>query len=169
MKLYIKIIFLILFISPTLIFAQSIERYSFTSAGGFYSKDISIDFSLGQNIVQPFINNNILTSGFQQPEYKNSKKQIVNKDQTDNFIINCFPNPVKSSTSITVTSATEIKNFSLKIFSIDGKEISIPQKPYYYKNFLKIELDLSNLLQGEYIIKSLINNNFTNSFTIVKL
>lgn len=148
--------------------SQSIGRYSFNSTGGFYSNDVFIDFSIGQTIVIPLENNNnILTSGFQQPEADLKKKTDYKIDEI-NFSFLIFPNPVKNFAYISVTSDKELTDIFAKVFLIDGREIHVNQKIINYDNFCKIELDFSSLETSNYIIKTYINNTLTKSFKVIK-
>ncbi len=169
MKLAEKILFIIIFLLPIISFSQSISRFAFSSASGLYSKNICIDFSVGQTVVKVFRNNKILTSGFEQAtdlkSSKKIKKNIVNTDSK----ISIFPNPTSDFAYIYITSKLKIKELKLRIFSAEGKEIFVRSEPYNYEHFYKIQLDLSKLVHGNYILKIYINNSYTNSFTVVKL
>ena len=162
-----KILLLLLLTIPLFSISQSIGRYSFTSTSGFYSNDVCVDFSIGQTIVNPLKNNNILTSGFQQPE-EISKKNIEYKVEEINLNFVLFPNPIKNIAYISVTSDEILNDVFARVFSIDGKEVQITQELFNYDNFCKIKLDFSSLEIGNYIIKTYINNTLTKSFTVIK-
>ena len=169
MKIFNKILFVLIFLLPTISFSQSIGRFVFSSAAGFYSQNICIDFSVGQTIAGVYENNKIFTSGFEQPAEltlsKNIRKDIINID----FNITIFPNPVSDFVNIYITSKYKIEELKIEIFSVQGKEIPVGSMFYDSENFSKIQVDLSKLNQGNYILKTYINNSFAGSFVLAKL
>lgn len=146
--------------------AQNISRYTFSSAGGFYNENITMDYSVGQ-IITPLVNSSqILTSGFQQPNF--SKAVETPKEVEINCELSIYPNPTNNFANLILTSEFEINDIDVKVFDITGKEIFPPINKFELSNYTKISIDFSNESIGEYIIHTTINQTVTQQSTIIR-
>lgn len=155
-----------LLLIPISLEAQTISRYSISSASGFYSENLSLDFSVGQIITPSVDNSQILTSGFQQPENKTIKNE--QKNEFINYELNIFPNPTNSYTNIIITSEFEIEQINVNVYDVCGKEIFLDYNQQNLTNYQKIKINFSNVTEGNYLVLVTINQMITKNFIIVK-
>lgn len=155
-----------LLLIPISLEAQTISRYSISSASGFYSENLSLDFSVGQIITPIVENSQILTSGFQQPENKTIKNE--QKNEFINYELNIFPNPTNSYTNIIITSEFEIEQINVNVYDVCGKEIFLDYNQQNLTNYQKIKINFSNVTEGNYLVLVTINQIITKNFIIVK-
>lgn len=155
-----------LLLIPISLEAQTISRYSISSASGFYSENLSLDFSVGQIITPSVDNSQLLTSGFQQPENKTIKNE--QKNEFINYELNIFPNPTNSYTNIIITSEFEIEQINVNVYDVCGKEIFLDYNQQNLTNYQKIKINFSNVIDGNYLVLVTINQMITKNFIIVK-
>ncbi|SEQ57380.1 Por secretion system C-terminal sorting domain-containing protein [Hyunsoonleella jejuensis] len=116
----------------------------------------TISQSIGQSSVIGTSSSNgyYLRQGFQQPH----KSVKVVKSIYNALKATVYPNPADYNVHISFDEVTS-KNITVKIFDIAGKLL-------YFKDFppsKKIQLDLTNLSSGSYVLKAISNGKLFNS------
>lgn len=165
MRVITYIIILSLF--PIIVFGQTISRYTLSSAGGFFNENTSLDYSVGQIVSPTVLNSQLLTSGFQQPEFITDNNQ-QNDDEESKYEVNVFPNPTSDYVNIIITSEFDIENIDLNVFDITGKQIYTKIDKQKISNFTKFSIDFSTLETGEYLIQYVINNSIIKKQFVIK-
>ena len=148
--------------------AQNITSFVVSPGGNqVNSNNIFYSYTIGEISAQPTHNGYILTSGFEQPlniSVKQSKKDSLSSD----YEIRTYPNPTLDIINFNITSQDEISDININIYNILGEEISVPTKKIIYENFCSVKIDLSNSQAGYYFIKLQFNNNYSNTYKIIK-
>lgn len=107
----------------------------------------SLDFNLGESHIKS--HESYLKTPFVL--YGDPKSTVSFLSSVDNFIpsaekVNIFPNPCQEFIELDVDGKTE--NFSIELFSIDGKRIA----SYQMEKLENKRIDVSNLPVGEYVL-----------------
>ena len=87
---------------------------------------------------------------------------------SSDYEIRTYPNPTLDIINFNITSQDEISDININIYNILGEEISVPTKKIIYENFCSVKIDLSNSQAGYYFIKLQFNNNYSNTYKIIK-
>ncbi len=146
----------------------TVERQLIGSIGGsFVNGNIDLNFSVGEAVITTETSGSIiLTQGFQQAD-----DNAVGIDEISKEIgIKIFPNPFTSSVTIEFTD-NDSKNgdISFKIYNNQGK-IVYKQDEHLSNGYgNKIQLDLSHLIAGHYIVFITDANDRVSRITISKI
>ncbi len=168
MLTYKKILYFAFLVFPLAAFGQTLSQYSINSASGFFSADLTLDYTLGQLVTSDFHNQKIITSGFVQT-YQVTENKKNTKQNLYELNVALYPNPVSALLYCTIASSDKIETFQVEIFDINGRKINIPAEISGYDNFKKVTFDLSVLSVGNYSIRIIINQSVIKNFTITKI
>jgi hypothetical protein len=151
MKKLTTLLFTIAFLPG--LFAQSLERYVISSAGGSYFDGMSfqMDYTTGELVVNTLSNgSNIMTQGFQQP-FVNTVV-VVAENTSDPIIAELFPNPVYDQLNILISNAKE-ENYQVMLYDILGQLIMEEQANADFDGKTRIYFNTSGLATGSYYIR----------------
>ncbi len=165
---YKKILFFIFLIFPLVAWSQSLSHYSFNSASGFFSNNLTLDYSFGQLIIDDFSNKKVITSGFVQ-YYK--VKEDLPKNSLNNLEANIaiYPNPVGELLNVNIVLSDEIENISIEIFDVNGKNLPVKFDKNIYGKQAAVYANTSALITGNYNIRIIINQKIIKNITITKI
>jgi len=127
--------------------AQSLSPSVIATAGSYFEAgSFSLSTTIGEPLTETLVNNNnILTQGFQQPDY------TVISNITEAFLpqlnITVYPNPADKHLNILV-KATTVSKALLTLTDIQGRTLF---KETFQYNTLK-NIDLSDIAQGSYTL-----------------
>ncbi len=129
----------------------TIERQLIGSTGGsFVNGSIDMNFSVGETVVTTETSGSIiLTQGFQQADNNSVGLDEVSKE----IGINVFPNPFSSTVTVEFTDE-DSKNGKISFSVFDNQGKVVYQQDEHLSNGYgnKVQLDLSHLIPGHYII-----------------
>lgn len=116
-------------------------------------------------------NSNFRIVNIDQSEFKDPKsnyiEEIIEEDDDEKILVLSkiiyYPNPTNNKINITKIDKSDIISYEIKISNLVGSTFNIP----YLLNNKTIELDLTSLEQGTYIINSVIDNNVS-TFKVIK-
>lgn len=152
-----------------ILFSQTLTPSVISSGGeNITGNNLNYSYTIGQIAVPSFTNGNILTQGFQQPS---DLKIIKNENQENsfNFQINIFPNPVVDILKISITAEFEISDIQIIVYDVLGKKVNIKPEKYISDNYSKISIPVDDLKSGQYNIQIMLNSMFSKSVKIVKI
>lgn len=148
--------------------AQTIGRSFIGNAGETLTKGgISITYTVGElsgNLVLPAASNGaILTVGFIQPD----EIQLINTDITK-FLI-AFPNP--NTTGKMKLNFNNMPNdtYTIDVIDVLGRVMQTTKAEYKDHNFYYIDMDISTLKGGVYVIRVKGDQNFHGEVKIIKI
>lgn len=125
-----------------------------------YSNVVRIKEDYGAGIVDyrwyslnPLIFIMTYSNGANELYYVGATANGINDPNNSNLLLNIYPNPFTSSTTLKINSATTLKNTELKIYDVLGKEVK--QIPV---NSSEIAINRDELENGIYFYR-LINSN----------
>ena len=120
MKRIILILVCILFVS--IVNSQTLSPQVITSSGSYFvGSKATLSWTLGECIIETgYSTTNILTQGFQQPEYAITG---IEEETNNNFKVSVYPNPAIDYITIEITSNPPIdeRTFKVKIIDLSGK------------------------------------------------
>ncbi len=142
--------------------AQSIQS-SVISGGGGHETNVSnsASWTLGESLITTLQQGNeILTQGFQQPNYYLT--DIFNVEQQQ-IVVSVFPNPTQGNISISFSQMTK-EPYRLEIKDMQGKCLN-----NYELNLLENNISVEMLAKGMYIFGISLNASSSMiNFKIVK-
>jgi hypothetical protein len=148
--------------------AQTIARSFIGNAGETATKGgLSITYTVGElsgNLVLPAASNGaILTVGFTQPD----EIQLVNTDITKHLI--AFPNP--NTTGKMKLNFNNMPNdtYTIDVIDVLGRVMQTTKAEYKDHNFYYIDMDISTLKGGVYVIRVKGDQNFHGEVKIIKI
>jgi len=135
----------IIFFAPNYLCSQEISN-SVTCAGGetFVAQDYSLDFVIGEPIVESYqIGNKLLTQGFLQEKLGPT---AINELRSDAINVKLYPNP--TGDYLTIDCENNSSSFWYEIVNTTGSSYG----KIACNNFPEI-LDVSNLKPGIYLLR----------------
>lgn len=126
--------------------AQSISPQVIGSSGGYYtSTGATLSSTCGEPVIETVNSSTaIITQGFQQPE--SSGVGILEPGVSIN--VNIYPNPTFGNVRVEIGEPTS--DYTVHLFDITGKQLSSYRHP---QNQSSMEIDLTNLAGGNYMLK----------------
>lgn len=146
-----------IFFAPKYLCSQEISN-SVTCTGGetFVAQDYSLDFAIGEPIVESYLlENKLLTQGFLQEKLGPT---AVNELRSDAINVKLYPNPAREY--LTIDCQNNNSPFWYEIVNTTGS--SSGKKAC--KNFPEI-LDVSNLKPGIYLLR--LSNSANDQFSSI--
>ncbi|MBN1252542.1 MAG: T9SS type A sorting domain-containing protein [Bacteroidales bacterium] len=144
--------------------AQIISPEAMVSSGASYNNSYAqISFTLGELQSATYKNDNIiLTQGFMQSDF--SISTLSKFENSKNFTVKVFPNPVKDNLNIKFESNNNEK-LIIQLYDISGKQILTKT----LKEINKIEtINFEKYNNGIYILKTISStNNYFETFKII--
>ncbi len=139
--------------------AQSLTPQVLASSGDYFtSTNIKLNWTLGEMVTETFITSgNILTQGFQQPNYLYSS--LFETDENKEITI--YPNPFSDIININTGDYTDLY---LQVLDFQGKNLM-------RKNIKKsnLQIDFSTLSPGIYFIKIYSDKKDLKTFKVQKI
>ncbi len=93
-------------------------------------------------------------------------KNSINSDNLTS--VNLFPNPVENKTKLEIKNLTFLSNIDLIVYNIDGKIVKEYSDIEVIENGVNLDLDISDLVKGNYFLKILNNGIQLKTEKIVK-
>lgn len=155
-KLYLLFVALLL---STSAFSQSLEPEVLSSSGDYFtSTNIKLNWTLGEMVTETFIaGSNILTQGFQQPNYL-----YTAVDETaENKEISIYPNPFSDVVTINTGNYTGV---NVNVYDLQGKNLIENNI-----NKSNLQLDFSAFAPGIYFIKIYNSEKILKTFKVQKI
>jgi hypothetical protein len=146
----IKAVFLF-FLLPSFLYCQS-ERYAITPSANYYSNANIIFYYDAGDLAVETINTTSLgfTQGFIQDLDSTAFLSIKRNSPGISFF--AYPNPVYDIFIIKM-QVMDLKNISVSLFDMFGREIRTEQKFSLFGEETNILIDLSGITAGNYIIR----------------
>lgn len=121
-----------------------------TTGGSFVSGTIDMNFSVGEAVVTTETSGSIiLTQGFQQAD----ENAVGLNELTEGFGINLYPNPFTSTVIVEFTDdSSKNGELSFKVYDNQGKLVYQQDEELNNGYGNKIQLDLTHLVTGHYIV-----------------
>lgn len=134
-------------ILPAIIFAQMPVRQTISALGGFYGGDLyTCSFTVGEAVIHTEAGDALmLTQGFQQPDeldFSVGTEDLIRELHT----LQIDPNPFSGNVKIGIENLDNESIYLIRIVSDQGKEV------VFKKTTLPIDMDLSNLVSGSYVL-----------------
>ncbi len=145
-----------------LVNGQSIEPQVVASTGGYFtSATATLSATGGETVIETVTSaNSIITQGFQQPD--NEGVGIVEKGA--GIDVSIYPNPTFDQVSVSINNSQG--NYDVALFDITGKQLV---RHTYGSNQQKLNVDLSALAAGNYILQVTDNRHSHMSYRVQKL
>lgn len=105
--------------------SQSISPFVIANAGDYFSDGTyTLSWTLGEVAIETYTaGNNILTQGFQQPDY--DYITIITEDETENLHVSLYPNPVNQNLFIEYSTDNET-DIIIELTDLLGKSVLPP-------------------------------------------
>lgn len=162
------VIFL-LYLVPSFLYSQSIQRFSFSSASGFNTvvAGYSLQSSIGELMVHTNATSSTTTTeGFIQNEQPGV---IVSLPKNGPEELKVYPNPVDCFLNIELGSYLS-PDFVVEVYDVLGKIQSVKFESIQVNGQQTFVINLSNLKQGFYLIKLYSASKMLNqTFKITKI
>ncbi len=156
---------LLVFVSMAEAFAQDKDLLVVATSGSSYQmKDIFLDWTLGEVVIQ-FLDNpsTLLSQGFHQSAYSLTS---INPIPVTVGIMLVLPNPFSDVLEVKMTYQ-EIKKGQVELFDINGKQLW--KKPFEGMEIVE-KHSTSSLPSGQYyFVVSLSEDSFLYSYPIIKI
>ena len=138
-----------------------------TTGGSFVNGSIDMNFSVGEAVISTETSGSIiLTQGFQQAD----ENAVGLNEMNENFGINLYPNPFSSSVIIEFKdNSSKNGQLSFKVYDNQGKVVYNQNEELNNGYGNKIQLDLSHLVTGHYIVFITDANGRISRSTITKI
>ena len=143
-KEIIALILVFSFISSLELYAQSLDRVAFASAG---SSDVQISYVIGETFNETFIYGNAVFELGSQSSTYNTGGIFVPEITKEEYSISCYPNPVSNNLFYTIEGLNKKK---LTVIILDIKGVIIESTEVSYMKIMKC--NVSDLQAGSYFI-----------------
>lgn len=156
LKVFTSLLFMCIFVSVGL--TQSLQNQVIAGAGGSFISINTLDFTLGEPIIDLYKQTSTLHQGFHQVIV--SKLTTSVNDAEEEVQIKIYPNP--TSQWLNVSSSTDLTDATVIINPIDGQII-------YRKKIIGSfhSIDIKDLSVGTYILQ-LIKGGQVTSYKFIK-
>ncbi len=158
-------VFLMFCFCLTIVFSQSVERYTISSYGGtcYFASNFEMDFTLGDVIVSTYSNaSNSLTQGYQQPF------SIDNVTPEEPNSITIFPNPFVDQINIQITGY-KAADFDFMIYNLLGQLVLTKNYKTSMKGSTIINIDLWTFAAGNYFLRVIQNGSVFKTYKLMKM
>jgi hypothetical protein len=155
-----ELIFISLYLIGQLIHGQNQEQVVSSSGGNGQNGDTSIEWTLGETMINSFSAGNILlTQGFHQPSLKVTAIKTLDGIP---FTVETYPNPTNELLLIQLENAA-MQNFHYELYDMNGKVL---EQDELDSNITAI--NMVNYPVGVYLLKVMQLNKEIKTFEIVK-
>lgn len=160
------IVSLTLFFCSTAIFSQTIETQLVGVVGNdFQNSTLHISQSVGELVVSSSTNSPIVvTQGFQQTYPNNTS---ISKNNTLNYDVKAYPNPTSYALTLEFNSKSK-EVLTIELLDINGKLLQPVENNITVNGTFKKEIDMSQLSNGNYVLRFINEKQESGTLKIIK-
>lgn len=149
--------------------AQSLDRQLIGSAGGsFLATNIDLSFSVGEAVTQTFTTGSVIvTQGFQQSIAGTPPVSTQELSLDNDF--SYYPNPVTNALFLKFGNRDSDLDLDIRVFDLKGNLLYQKSEDVKQGFGRTIELDMSQLSMGSYILNIKDKGGAQSRFNIVKI